>query len=87
MHYLTSCPRFLYKLRGNPTFVSSRDFLFKINLESGHFYASDRYYYKCERAFELAWLLDQLGAPFARIAGLGLAGMVPGCQFLSSASF
>jgi protease II len=71
MHYLNSCPRFLYKLRSNPTFVASRDtlFVFTINLESGHFSASDRYYYKCERDFELAWIHDHLGAPFARIAG------------------
>jgi len=33
----------------------------KIDMSSGHFSASDRYKYLRERAFELAFVLDQLG--------------------------
>jgi oligopeptidase B len=68
-------PRVLYsepakwvaKLRAHST--SGREVLLKVDLESGHFSASDRYKYKRERAFELAWLLDQLGAPARKVAG------------------
>jgi oligopeptidase B len=59
--------KWVAKLREHST--SGRDILLKIDLESGHFSASDRYHYKRERAFELAWLLDQLGAPVAKVAG------------------
>jgi oligopeptidase B len=59
--------KWVAKLREHST--SGRDIRFKINLELGHFSASDRYLNKCKHAFELACLLDQLGAPFARIAG------------------
>jgi oligopeptidase B len=59
--------KWVAKLREHST--SGRDILLKIDLESGHFSASDRYHYKRERAFELAWLLDQLEAPVRKIAG------------------
>jgi oligopeptidase B len=62
-------PRVLYsepakwvaKLREYST--SDRDILLKVDMDAGHFSASDRYHYKRERAFEMAWLLDQMGAP------------------------
>lgn len=68
-------PRVLYsepakwvaKLRDHTT--SGREVLLKIDLNSGHFSASDRYKAMHERAFELAWLLKQIGAPMSKIAG------------------
>jgi oligopeptidase B len=66
-------PRVLYseptkwvaKLREHTT--SDREIVLKVDLDSGHFSASDRYKYKRERAFELAWLLNQLGAPVGKL--------------------
>ncbi|KAA8492595.1 Protease 2 [Porphyridium purpureum] len=43
-----------YKTDSNPV-------LLKIDLDVGHFSASDRYRYLRERAFDLAFMLDQLG--------------------------
>lgn len=60
-------PRVLYsepakwvaKLREHST--SDHDILLKTDLSSGHFSASDRYRYLRERAFELSWLMNELG--------------------------
>lgn len=68
-------PRVLYsepakwvaKLRDNTT--SDSQILLKVDLESGHFSASDRYKHKKERAFELSWLMNEMGASPTKIAG------------------
>lgn len=48
------------KLRQYST--SDEPILFKVDLSSGHFSASNRYAFLKEKSFELAWLLRQLGA-------------------------
>lgn len=53
--------KWVAKLREYTT--SGHEILLKCDLHSGHFSASDRYAYKKQRAFELAWLLNQVGAP------------------------
>lgn len=68
-------PRVLYseptkwvaKLRDHTT--SEHQILLKVDLESGHFSASDRYKYKQERAFELSWLMSEMGASPTKLAG------------------
>lgn len=52
--------KWVAKLRKFTT--SDNDILFKVDLSSGHFSASNRYQYLEEKAFELSWVLDQLGA-------------------------
>ena len=37
------------------------EMLLKMDLDAGHFSASDRYRYLRELAFDYAWLLDTLG--------------------------
>ena len=41
--------------------------LLKTDLSSGHFSASDRYKWYKERAFDYAFVIDQLGAPYQPI--------------------
>eukprot|EP00611_Tribonema_gayanum_P013667 TRINITY_DN2470_c0_g3_i2.p3 TRINITY_DN2470_c0_g3~~TRINITY_DN2470_c0_g3_i2.p3 ORF type:complete len:356 (-),score=125.94 TRINITY_DN2470_c0_g3_i2:450-1517(-) len=52
--------KFVAKLRELKT--DSNPVLLKIDMSAGHFSASDRYKYLQERAFEFAFVLDQLGA-------------------------
>lgn len=52
--------KWVSKLRKFTT--GDKDILLKVDLSSGHFSASNRYHYLKEKAFELAWVLDQLGA-------------------------
>lgn len=52
--------KWVAKLRKFST--SDNDILLKVDLSSGHFSASNRYHYLKEKAFELAWVLDQLDA-------------------------
>lgn len=40
---------------------SERDILMKIDMSSGHFSASNRYQYMEEKAFHMAWVLNELG--------------------------
>lgn len=62
-------PRVLYsepakwaaKLRENTT--SGEPILFKVDMSSGHFSASNRYSFLRDKAFEIAWLLRQVEAP------------------------
>ena len=51
--------KWVAKVRENST--SGNPVLLKIDLDVGHFSASDRYRYIRERAFDLAFILDQLG--------------------------
>lgn len=53
------CAKFVAKLRKHST--SGRDILLKTDLSSGHFSASNRYRFLEERAFELAWVVRELG--------------------------
>ncbi len=46
-------------LRAN--IANGDDVLLKMDLAAGHFSAADRYRYLRERAFDYAWLLEQLG--------------------------
>lgn len=67
-------PRVLYsepakwvaKLRDNSN--SGNDILLKVDMNSGHYSASDRYSYLKKRAFELAWLLKELEAPAKKVS-------------------
>eukprot|EP00899_Mesostigma_viride_P011615 jgi/Mesvir1/20454/Mv12349-RA.2 len=51
--------KWVAKLREHKT--DDNPLLLKICLETGHFSASDRYHYLREKAFDLAFFLDQLG--------------------------
>merc|ERR1711963_923987 len=51
--------KWVQKLRENA--ISDSDFLLKMDMEVGHFSASDRYKYIREKSFEQAWALDKLG--------------------------
>ncbi|CAI5733307.1 unnamed protein product [Hyaloperonospora brassicae] len=52
--------KWVAKLRDTKS--DQNDVLLKMDLSSGHFSASDRYHYLKEKAFDLAYLLDQLKA-------------------------
>ncbi|KAG5189638.1 hypothetical protein JKP88DRAFT_347625 [Tribonema minus] len=56
--------KFVAKLRELKT--DNNPVLLKIDMSAGHFSASDRYKYLQERAFEFAFVLDQLGATALR---------------------
>lgn len=53
------CAKYVAKLRKFGT--GDKDVLLKVDLSSGHFSASNRYHYFKEKAFELSWLLNELG--------------------------
>eukprot|EP00172_Hildenbrandia_rubra_P000493 Plantae.Rhodophyta-Hildenbrandia_rubra.ctg12438.p1 GENE.Plantae.Rhodophyta-Hildenbrandia_rubra.ctg12438~~Plantae.Rhodophyta-Hildenbrandia_rubra.ctg12438.p1 ORF type:complete len:769 (-),score=97.93 Plantae.Rhodophyta-Hildenbrandia_rubra.ctg12438:1610-3916(-) len=53
--------KWVAKLREHTTGMGK--ILLKVDLNAGHFSTSDRYHYLKERAFELAFILEQLGAP------------------------
>lgn len=50
--------KFVAKLREMKT--DKNELLFKTDLTSGHFSASDRYKYLKEAAFEYSWILSQI---------------------------
>ena len=52
--------KFVAKLRASKT--DSNPIVFKTDMSSGHFSASDRYKFIKETAFEYAFILDQIGA-------------------------
>lgn len=52
--------KYVAKLRELKT--DNNALLLKLDMSAGHFSASDRYKYLRERSFELAFVLDQLGA-------------------------
>ena len=51
--------KWVAKLREKKT--DDNTILLKMDLSSGHFSASDRYHYLREKAFDIAYLLDQMG--------------------------
>jgi oligopeptidase B len=51
--------KWVAKLRAHKT--NAYPLLLKVDMEAGHFSASDRYKYLKEAAFDYAFLLDQLG--------------------------
>lgn len=44
-----------------------KDVLLKVDMSSGHFSASNRYHYLKERAFELSWVLNELGVSHEKL--------------------
>lgn len=50
--------KWVAKLRDLKT--DSNEILLKMDMSSGHFSASDRYHYLKEKAFDIAYLLEQL---------------------------